>query len=217
DIAASGAKVLHFPEVAYIDYMISQGYMTEDQSNPSYDGSDAQWVADGGDFFQQGFATNEVYKYENEIQWKEGEPAPVDFYTVGDLGFDNYPAAITMMKDRAAELDECLQLLVPVMQQAWVDYLADPKPITDKMIEINETYDGFWFLTEGLNEAGLELVESGEFAVNSPDGTYCSFDADRVQGLYDILAPIYEESGTEIAGSIDDVFSNEYCAEAPGR
>jgi hypothetical protein len=217
DIAASGAKVLHFPEVAYIDYMISQGYMTEDQSNPSYDGSDAQWVADGGDFFQQGFATNEVYKYENEIQWKEGEPAPVDFYTVGDLGFDNYPAAITMMKDRAAELDECLQLLVPVMQQAWVDYLADPKPITDKMIEINETYDGFWFLTEGLNEAGLELVESGEFAVNSPDGTYCSFDADRVQGLYDILAPIYEDSGTPIAGSIDDVFSNEYCAEAPGR
>jgi hypothetical protein len=217
DIAASGAKVLHFPEVAYIDYMISQGYMTEDQSNPSYDGSDAQWVADGGDFFQQGFATNEVYKYENEIQWKEGEPAPVDFYTVGDLGFDNYPAAITMMKDRAAELDECLQLLVPVMQQAWVDYLADPKPITDKMIEINETYDGFWFLTEGLNEAGLELVESGEFAVNSPDGTYCSFDADRVQGLYDILAPIYEDSGTPIADSIDDVFSNEYCAEAPGR
>ncbi|HSM66035.1 MAG TPA: hypothetical protein VK860_07005, partial [Ilumatobacteraceae bacterium] len=32
DIAVSGAKVLHFPEVAYIDYMISQGYMTEDQS-----------------------------------------------------------------------------------------------------------------------------------------------------------------------------------------
>jgi len=217
DILASGAKVLHFPGVSYIDYMIGQGYMTEDQSNATYDGSDAAWVADSGDFFQQGFATNEVYKYENEIQWKDGAPAPVDFYTVGDLGFDNYPATITMMRDKAAELDDCLKLLVPAMQQAWIDFLDDPKPITDKMIEINETYDGFWFLTEGLNETGLGLIESDGFAVNSGDGTYCSLDEDRVQALYDILAPIYEESGTEIAGSIDDFYSNEYCVDAPGR
>lgn len=217
DIAASGAQVLHFPGVAYIDYMIGQGYMTEEQSNPSYDGSDAAWVADGGNFFQQGFATNEVYKYENEIEWKDGAPAPVDFYTVADLGFDNYPAAITMMRDTAAELDECLKLLVPAMQQAWVDFLNDPKPVTDAMIEINVAHDGFWTLSEGLNEAGLALVESGEFAENSPDGTYCSFDEERVQGLYDILAPIYDEQGTEIADSIDGIFTNEYCADAPGR
>jgi len=217
DIAASGAKVLHFPGTSYIDYMIANGIMTEDQSAPSYDGSDAAWVADGGNFFQQGFATNEVYKYENEIQWKDGAAAPVGFYTVGDLGFDNYPATITMMKDREAELTDCLKLLVPAMQQAWIDYLADPKPITDKMIEINETYDGFWFLSEGLNAAGIELIESGGFAENSPDGTYCSFDEEKVQNLYDILAPIYDEQGTEIAASIDGVFTNEYCADAPGR
>lgn len=217
DILEAGAQVLHFPGVAYIDYMIGQGYMTEDQSNPSYDGSDAAWVADGGNFFQQGFATNEVYKYENEIEWKNGAPAPVDFYTVADIGFDNYPAAITMMRDTAEELSDCLELLVPVMQQAWVDFLNDPTPITDVMIEINVAHDGFWTLSEGLNEAGMELVESGEFAVNSPDGTYCSFDEERVQGLYDILAPIYEEQGTEIADGIEGIFTNEYCAGAPGR
>jgi hypothetical protein len=217
DIAATGAQVLHFPGVAYIDYMVGLGYMTEDQSNPSYDGSDAAWVADGGSFFQQGFATNEVYKYENDIEWKDGAPAPVDFYTVGDLGFDNYPAAITMMRDTAAELSDCLALLVPAMQQAWVDFLNDPKPVTDAMIEINVAHDGFWTLSEGLNEAGMELVESGEFAINSPDGTYCSFDEERVQGLYDILAPIYDEQGTEIADSIEGIFTNEYCADAPGR
>jgi hypothetical protein len=217
DILESGAQVLHFPGVAYIDYMIGQGYMTEDQSNPSYDGSDAAWVAQNGSFFQQGFATNEVYKYENEIEWKDGAPAPVDFYTVADIGFDNYPAAITMMRDTAAELSDCLDLLVPVMQQAWVDFLEDPKPITDTMIEINVAHDGFWTLSEELNAAGLELVESGGFAVNSADGTYCSFDEERVQELYDILAPIYDEQGTEIADSIDGIFTNEYCDDAPGR
>lgn len=217
DIAATGARLLHFPGNAYVDYMIGQGYITPEQSDPSYDGSDAKWVADGGDFFQQGFATNEVYKYENLIDWKDGAPADVSFYTVGDIGFDNYPAAIAMRKDRAEELDACLTLLVPKMQQAWVDYLNDPKPITDKLIEINEIHDGFWSLDEGLNAAGIALIEEKGIAENSPDGTYCSFNPDKVQGLYDILKVIYDEQGVEITDDPTSVYTNKYCAGAPGR
>lgn len=217
DIAATGAQVLHFPGTSYIDYMIAEGFMTEDQSNPSYDGSDAAWVASGGDVIQQGFATNEIYKYENDIAWKDGAPADVSFFTVGDLGFENYPAAITMLESRAEELDSCLTEFVPAMQQAWIDFLDDPKPVTDALISINETHDGFWGLSEGLNEAGMALIESEGYALNSPDGTYCSFDPERMQALYDILAPIYAEQGTEIADSVDSVYTNEYCEGAPGR
>ncbi len=217
DIAATGAQVLHFPGTSYIDFMIAEGFITADQSNPSYDGSDAAWVADGGSLFQQGFATNEIYKYENDIAWKDGGPADVSFYTVGDLGFENYPAAITMLQSRADELDSCLTELVPVMQQAWVDFLNDPKPITDAMIAVNETHDGFWSLSEELNEAGMALVESDGYAVNSSDGTYCSFDPERMQTLYDILQPIYAEQGTEVADSVDSVYTNKYCEGAPGR
>ncbi len=113
DLAATGAQVLHFPGTSYIDYMISQGFITADQPNPSYDGSDGTWVAEGGNFIQQGFATNEIYKYENDIAWKDGGPADVSFFTVGDLGFENYPAVITMLQSRAEELDACLTELVP--------------------------------------------------------------------------------------------------------
>jgi hypothetical protein len=217
DMAATGATVLHFPGTSYIDFMISKGYITAEQSNPNYDGSDAKWVAEGGDLIQQGFATNEVYKYENDIAWKDGAPADVSFFTVAEMGFDNYPATITMMKDRAEELDACLTLLVPKMAQAWIDYLADPKPITDKMIEINETHDGFWSLSEGLNEAGLALLEEYEMTANSPDGTYCSLDPEKVQAMYDNLKPIYDEQGVEIADDVTSVYTNKYCEGAPGR
>jgi hypothetical protein len=217
DIASTGAQVLHFPSTSYIDYMLANGIMTPEQSNPSYNGSDSAWVADGGNFFQQGFATNEIYKYENDIAWKDGKPADVSFYTVGDLGFDNYPAAMTMLKSRAEELDACLTQFVPKMQQAWVDFLNDPKPITDKMIEINVEHDGFWTLSEGLNEAGIKLAESDGFIANSADGTYCSFDEARWKGLYDTLAPIYADQGVEIAPSVDGLFTNKYCEGAPGR
>ncbi|MFZ9628742.1 MAG: hypothetical protein ACO3C1_05265 [Ilumatobacteraceae bacterium] len=217
DIKATGAAVLHFPGVSYIDYMIGKGYMTADQSNPSYDGSDAKWVAEGGSIFQQGFATNEVYKYENEIAWKDGAPAPVAFYTVGELGFDNYPAAITMTRDHAAELSDCLKLLVPKMAQAWVDFYNDPTPVMDAMIEINTTHDGFWGLSKELNTAGIALLEEKEIGANSSDGTYCSLDTAKVQAMYDLLSPIFTEQGVEIEDSIDSLYNNEYCAGAPGR
>jgi hypothetical protein len=217
DIKATGATVLHFPGVAYIDYMIGKGYMTADQSNPSYDGSDAKWVAEGGSVFQQGFATNEVFKYENQIAWKDGAPADVSFYTVGELGFDNYPAAITMLQSRAEELDACLTLLVPKMQQAWIDFYNDPTPVMDAMITINETHDGFWGLSADLNAAGIALLEEKEIGANSPDGTYCSLDPAKVQAMYDLLSPIFAEQGVTIGDDPTTMYTNKYCEGAPGR
>jgi hypothetical protein len=217
DIAASGAKVLHFPGTSYIDYMIGKGYMTKAQSNDSYNGSDAEWVAQSGNFFQQGFATNEVYKYEHEVQWKDGKPAPVAFYTVGDMGFPNYPAAIAMLQENKTKMAGCLKAFVPKMQQAWVDFMKDPTPVTDKMIEINKTYDTFWSLSKELNTAGIKLVEDKGFAKNSADGTYCSFDDARVKELFELLKPIYEAEGTKIAANADGLSTNEFCKGAPGR
>ena len=217
DIATSGASVLHFPGPAYIDYMIGKGYMTADQSDPSYDGSDAKWVAEAGALIQQGFATNEVYKYENEINWKDGAPADVSFYTVGELGFDNYPASLTMLQSRAEELDECLTLLVPKMAQAWVDFYNDPTPITDAMIEINVAHDGFWGLSKEINSAGFEVLEEKEIGANSADGTYCSIDPDRAAGIYETVAAIYEAQGVEIGADVTTMYTNKYCEGAPGR
>ena len=217
DIAASGASFVHFPGLSYIDFMIDKGYLMPEQSDPSYNGSDATWVSKGGAILQQGFATNEIYKYENDILWKDGGPADVSFFTVSELGFDNYPATITMLKSRATELDGCLKLLVPKMQQAWVDFYNNPTPITDRMIEINEEYDGFWSLSAELNSAGLQLLDEKNIGANSPDGTYCSFDETKVQNLYDILQPIYASQGVEIADDVSSVYTNKYCQGAPGR
>jgi len=217
DIAASGSQLLHFDGVAYIDYMIGVGYMDESQSNPSYGGAPDTWVAEGGSIFQQGFATNEIYKYENEIAWKDGAPAPVDFFTVGDLGFDNYAATMAVRADRVEEFAPCLEVLMPAMAQAWVDYLADPTPIADKLTDINTSYNTYWTLSVGINERGLELIEELGVAANSPDGTYCSIDPDRVQGLHDILKPIYDEQGVVIADDPAVNYDNRFCEGAPGR
>jgi hypothetical protein len=217
DLATTGASFIHFPGLAYIDYFIEKGYITADQSDPSYNGSDAAWVAASGKLLQQGFATNEIYKYENDIPWKDGAPADVSFFTVGQLGYDNYPSSITMLQSHAAELSDCLKLFIPKLAQAWVDYYNDPTPVTDVMIDINNTYDGFWRLSPELNTFGLKLLDELEIGANSPDGTYCSFDEAKVQKLYDILQPIYTAQGVEVTDDATTVYDNSYCAGAPGR
>jgi len=217
DIATTGAPVVHFPGTSYIDYMIGKGYMTAEQSDPSYDGSDAKWIANNGAIFQQGFATAEVYYYEQVAEWKDGKPAPVGYYTVADMGFDNYPATIAMLNDKATELDACLTLLVPVMQQAWIDFLNDPTPVTDKMIEINTAYDTFWQLTADQNAAGMKILEENKMAANSADGTYCSIDPERAATLYGQLKEIFDAQGVAIADDATKVYTNKYCEGAPGR
>lgn len=217
DLASTEASFIHFAGLAYVDYLIERGYITADQSDPSYNGSDSAWVAASGKLLQQGFATNEVYKYENYIPWKDGSPSDVSFFTVGQLGYDNYPSSITMLQSRAAELDACLKLFIPKLAQAWVDFYNDPTPVTDKMVEINITYDGFWRLSPELNSFGLRLLDELEIGANSPDGTYCSFDEAKVQELYDILQPIYAAQGVEITDDVSTVYDNTYCAGAPGR
>ncbi len=217
DMGASGANVLHFDSVAYIDYLIAEGILTADQSDPSYGGAPDQWIANGGNFIQQGFASNEIYKYENEIEWKDGAPAPVDYVLVDSLGFRDYPAMMTVRADKLEELTPCLELFVPMLAQAWVDFLADPAPITDALIGINDTYDTYWKLSEGLNTEGLTIVESEGMADNSPDGTYCSMDDDRVATMIDILTPVYEEGGISLADDPSVVVDNSFCAGAPGR
>jgi hypothetical protein len=217
DIAATGAQLLYFDGASYVDYMVGAGYLTEDQRNPSYGGAPDQWIAEGGNYFQQGFATNEVYKYENIIEWKDGAPADVEFYTVGDLGFPNYPGVMAIRADRLEEFRPCLEVLVPALSQAWIDYFNDPTPVNDALIGVNDTYDTYWKITAELNAAAVELMDEKGFSANSPDGTYCSFDPERIQALADILTPIYEEQGVSVAQDMSTTYTNEFCEGAPGR
>jgi hypothetical protein len=218
-IKDSGARVLHFGEATYIDWLISKGFMDESQSDPNYGGAPDQWIADGGNFIQQGFATNEVFKYENLIEWKDGAPAPVDYAIIHELGWQPYPAAYSVLTERLEELSPCLELLVPKLQQAWVDYLDNPEPIGDVIIGVTETYNNYWTLTPELNARAFELFESEGYGSNGPDDTYGNFDPERIQTLFDDFGVILENRGITLPEGFtaESVYTNEFIDESIGR
>jgi hypothetical protein len=222
DMAASGKPVLHFDGTTYMDYLVAQGYVTADQLDPSYGGAPDRWIETGGNIIQQGFATNEVYKYENVFEWKDGAPAPIDYLLIHDLGYETYPAMLSVRKDKLEELAPCLEVLIPKMQQAWVDYWADPTPVTDALVEINNTYDTYWKVDAALNAAGIAIADELGISANGPAGDYGSLTPERVQGLLDILtAPggVFEKRGIEVADdlSVDTLITNEFIDPSIGR
>jgi hypothetical protein len=211
-LGTSGARILHFPGTAYMDWLTGKGFIDASQSDPNYSGAPSEWIAQGANFVQQGFVTNERYKYENLIEWKNGASAPIDFVLIHDLGWQPYPAMYTVLSERLDELSPCLELVVPMLQQAWVDYLMDPAPTGDTLVTITEAYNNYWTITPELNAAGFELFDELGIGSNGPDATYGNFDLDRVKALYDEALPLFDSLGIRIADglTVDDVVTNRF-------
>jgi hypothetical protein len=217
-IQTTGARLLHFSGTTYIDWMISKGYLDEGQSDPNYGGSPADWISAGGDFIQQGFVTNEIFKYENEIEWKDGAPGDLDYALIHDLGWQPYPAMYSVLSERLDELSPCLEVFVPMLQQAWVDYLTDPEPVLEELIDVTGVYNNYWKLSPELNTAALALFESEGIADNGPDDTYGNFDDARVSALFDEITGVLADREIELADgyTAESAYTNEFIDDSIG-
>lgn len=209
DIGESGATVLYFGGATYMDYLVSKGILSEDQIDASYDGSPTRFITEDG-LVQQGFATNEPYRYENVI---EGWMKPVDFLLIHNAPFEIYQSAISVRAKDLEPYRECLELFVPIMQQAHVDYAQNPEPINIRLDEIVKALDSFWTSSvAGHNDASRAMREL-ELITDGDNGYVGDMEADRIQNLIDELSPIFIEQSIEgFSPDIraEDLFTNEF-------
>lgn len=192
DIKGTGAPVLYFEGSAYMEYLIGTGLVDASQADASYDGSPSRFVTE--QVFQQGFASNEPFAYEHDIdEWMK----PVEYLYVADAGFDFYPSSLSVLPERIEADAECLSAVVPLMQQAQVDYMADPKPINDMMLEYVESMASFWHLSEAGEANAVEVMLEDGLVSNGPDDVLGNFDMDRVQELIDNAYDIFVDVGVD--------------------
>ncbi|MFN0091155.1 MAG: ABC transporter substrate-binding protein [Acidimicrobiales bacterium] len=216
DIARTGVKVRYAKGLNYMDYLVASGHVKEAQLDPSYDGSPAKWLESGGSIIQQGFATNEVYLYtEGEVGWKK----PVDFLLVHWSGYEAYPQAYTVRADRVGELSPCLRLFVPVLQQAAVDFFADPQPVSEQLVEIVEAQSTFWQISKRLNQKAVEIFDTFEIAGNGPDTTYGNFDDKRMERFTKLMTGLFQGKANPVKPGLraDEVYTNAFIDPSIGR
>lgn len=209
DIGNSGATVLYFQGATYMDFLVANDVIDAANVDGSYDGSSTRFIAEDG-LVQQGFATNEPYRYENEI---EGWLKPVDFLLIHDTGVELYQSAVSVRSGDIERYRECLELIVPIMQQDLVDYFNDPQPMNDRLDDIVKELDSFWTSSKATHAAATAAMRDLGLVTDGGNGFIGDMNGDRIQGLIDILEPIFTEQGVESFDpnvTADDVYTNEF-------
>jgi hypothetical protein len=188
---------------------MGSGILPADHVDGSYDGTPASFIAANGADAQQGFATVEPFVYENEIaDWEK----PVAFELIHDAGYPIYASALSVRSGDLEELSPCLTELVPVIQQATVDYYADPAVTNELILEAVEEFDNGWVYTPGVAEYSVKAQVDLGLVGNGSDDTVGNFDLERVQEIIDITTPLFEEQGTPPASGLtpETITTNEF-------
>lgn len=209
DLKATGAKVRYFGGASYMEYLTSTGILDKKQVDGTYDGTPANFVADGGKAAQQGFASAEPYYYEKVLtDWAK----PVAYQTIHETGWTAYAESLGGTPANIAANTECLKLLVPMIQQAQVDYVTDPTETNTLILDLVIQFNNGWIYDAGQATAGVELALANKLIANSPDGTLGSFDMDRVTSFIAVAVPVYASIGAKLKDGLTagDLVTNEF-------
>ena len=209
DIGKTSTPVLYFQGASYMDYLTGKGILKKSQVNGSYDGTPTVFVASGGQDAVQGFATAEPYIWSHDVRsWDK----PLKYELIADAGFNFYQQQIGVRKGDLATLTPCLKKLVPIMQQAIVDYMANPAPVEKLILQLVTAYNNGWTYTQGTADYAVATMKKLGIVGNAPDGTLGAFTDARVQQLIGILTPIYAKAGKQTLPGLkpSDIVTNEF-------
>jgi len=209
DLKEPGVRVRYFQDADYMKYLIQSGQLDAKQTDDTYDGSPAAFIASGGKDAQQGFGTAEPYAYKNMFKdWMKD----VEYQYVHDAGWTAYAQSLAAIPANIEKYDSCLKALVPVIQQAMVDYVASPEVANAIIIDAVTTYNQDWTYTAGQAEAAVDQMQVDKLVANSPDGTLGSFDLDRVTKFIETATPVYSATGAVLKEGLTpaDIVTNKY-------
>jgi hypothetical protein len=215
DIGQTNTKVLYFQGSTYMDYLLGSGILRKRQVDGSYDGSPAAFVAAGGTIAVQAYATNEPYTLQHEVKaWGK----PVAYQLVYDTGYPNYANVLAVRADRQDTLARCLARLVPLLQQAQVDFMAHPGPAIGLLLKLVDAYQGGFVYSKGNAEFAVQQMRQLGIVANGHDTTLGNFDPARLQRLISIVGPIAATQRKPIRAGLtpEQVATNQYIDPAIG-
>ena len=211
DLGKTDATVRYFGGAAYMDYFKGEGILQEAKVDGSYTGDPSLFIADEGKAAQQGFGSAEPYLYEVELPaWGK----PVAYQYINDAGWNNYAQSIATKPDNVTKYSACFKKLVPIIQQASVDYINDPARTNAIILAAVDSFGGDfgWTYTQGAADFGVKTMKDDGLVANGADSTLGNFDLDRVSALIELAVPIYTAQGSPPKDGVkaEDIVTNEF-------
>ncbi|MAG69426.1 MAG: nitrate ABC transporter substrate-binding protein, partial [Acidobacteria bacterium] len=183
DLGDAGVTINVFGGGTFMEWFLASGLLSADQVDPSYDGSPARFIAEGN-IAQQGYASSEPYDYKNKFT-EFGKDVRLEL--IHDAGFEVYKSALAVRADEIDEMAPCLEKLVPIVQQAQVDFMADPARTNAIIVEAVETIGSYWSYAPGKAEWSTQFQADGGLVSNGPNGAIGDFIDERTNGVLDLM------------------------------
>jgi len=210
DVGEAGMTVNVFGGGGFAPYFVAAGIWDESQVDPSYDGSPARFIAEGN-IAQQGFASAEPYNY--EFVFEEYGKAP-KYQLLHDAGYQSYSQTLAVKPADVEALAPCLELFVPVAQQAIVDFAEAPDRANAIIIDAVATFDSFWVYDEGVATYAVNTMNELGLHGNGPDDIVGNMDEARIQTVIDNARLAGVDVPDDLVAA--DMFTNEFVDESIG-
>lgn len=207
DIAKEVSTIYVFGDQSFMRYFVSTGAVNKNQIDTNYQGNLLLATEDAA---HQGFATSEPYKY----SVLDTGAITTGYEFIHDAGWTSYPQSLAIRKDRLEEFRPCLAKIVPMLQQAQLDYIAAPERANAIIIATTKTYDSWWTQTEGDTSNSAKTQKEFGIIGNGDTPQFGDFEEARVRDFIAKALPIYREQGLDVMDVTPaDLTTNEFLAK----
>lgn len=207
--------VRYFNGASYMTYLEQSGALPKSVLDGSYDGTPSKFVSAGGEDAQQGFATAEPYIYQNQVAaWGK----KVDYSLISSTGWNPYPETMSIRSGDMSKLKPCLEKLVPVMQQADVDYLKSPGATNDLITKLVQQYNNGWTYDSKVGAFAAKQMTKLGIATDGSNGYIGDMDEQRMSDFIKKATPVFSGSGGDVKSGLTagDLFTNEFLDQKIG-
>jgi hypothetical protein len=137
---------------------------------------------------------------------------PVAYQLLADVGYQIYPQALSVRTRELPALSACLTKLVPIIQQAQADYLANPSPTNDLIVKLVAEYRDGWDYTPGDADYAVQTMKRLGIVANDPGGSLGAMDPARIQAVIDANIPLLAHDGTQVRPGLtaEDIATNRF-------
>ena len=204
DIAKEVEAVSVYSFGPYVQYLVNAEVIDAKKVDANYKGDFALATRD---IAHQGFATSEPYRYRT----LESGAIDTAYQLVHDAGWTSYPQNLAINKLRLEELRPCLTALVPIMQQAQIDFVGDPERTIATIVDVVTQLNTYWSQTPELARYAVDTMKQLGIVSNGTTTTFGDFESPRIDDFIALAIPILRQQGLTIPEiQASDLATNEF-------
>jgi hypothetical protein len=204
DIASEVPAISVFGDRPFMRYLVAEGIVPSSKVDGNYKGN---LLLSTDDVAHQGFATSEPHRYATLSTGSIN----VGYQLLHDTGWASYPQNLAINKLRLEELRDCLVQLVPMMQHAQIDYIAEPSRTNALIIDAVSKFDTYWTQDASLMSYAVDTMKQIGIVSNGNTPTFGDFESPRIDDFIAKATPILRAQGIDVPDlGASDVATNEF-------